>query len=276
MKTNFFNEKKLLQTPNIFLRFKIFIIVLLCFKIGYSQTGQTCLTGKHLPRIAPNLFDAVNGQFTEAEGDWLHYENLCYVGGQYPLWSSEPGYDGNPGCLKLTGPMSNVTSCGSQKGDMVYFSNFPIEEEKTYTISFRYKTEDFCYSPIVYLSVKSYSGGTFLQHNLSSRTSTSNANIWEEFSFIFKTPPQTNRLIISIRNTNYTQETEEELGLIAYVDNFYIGEGVSFEDPPSCKTPFDGENVQVDELGNIYTKNDIMNGSGFFHLLFTAITTTDL
>ncbi len=36
-----------------------------------------------------------------------------------------------------------------------------------------------------------------------------------------------------------------------WLDDFYLGEGLGFEAPPACKTPFEGSLTRVDSLGNI-------------------------
>jgi len=267
MKTFFLNESNLTRHRKVFLKFIMITAVLLYFGFdGYSQTDETCLMGKHIPRTAPNLLDAVHGQFTQAQSDWYHYEARCYNSGQYPLWSSDAGYDGNPGCLKLTGPDTNGQGCAGSNNDMVRLHNIPIQDDKTYTISVKCKAEDVCHSPVMLIQLQAYNPVTGSQTYPAGQRnyafSTADADVWEEFSFSFKMPPGVTKMRIQL--VNYRKETADDTDMVAYMDDLYLGEGVSFDDAPSCKTPFDGENVKVDELGNVYVKNDNDEWEWFF------------
>jgi len=68
MKTYFLSTNILIRCRDVFLKLTMLAAVLLYFGFdGYGQTDETCLIGKHIPRTAPNLLDAVHGQFTMME-----------------------------------------------------------------------------------------------------------------------------------------------------------------------------------------------------------------
>jgi len=173
----------------------------------------------------------------------------------------DSGYvDGKP----IWGPNQNNLS--NATNDRMFLHNVEINGDTTYTISARCKTMDACHSPVILIQLQAYhpvSGSDYYPAGQKAFTfSTAKANVWEEFSFTFRMPPDVTKMRIEI--SNYRQETEHDENMVAYIDNLYIGEGVSFEDPPSCKRPFNGEAVKVDELGNFYVKNDSAKWEWFF------------
>jgi len=269
MKTNFLCRNVLPRGWDILLKTFLIIASFSFHTAVYSQscpTGEVCLTGKHIPRTTPNLIPnaAVNGQFTQDTSDWLHFEAWCHYDRQYPLWSDEPGHDGNPGCLILTGPDTNqAPNCNLNTQDMVRLFNVEIEPGgETHTLSVRCKTDSVCHSPVMMIQLVGYDSAGTEQKQSGNAFSNSTPGVWEEFSFSFRMPPEVTNMRIQI--SNHRVETEYDEDMVAYIDDLYLGKGVSFDDPPSCKVPFDGEGVKIDELGNFYVKNDNNEWEWFF------------
>lgn len=277
MKTNFLCRNALPRAWGILSKFKMLaILALLSFNVVlHGQSTETCLIGKKLERTAPNLMSDANSKFAactdsgpasgvynSTQDSWKHDQECSYI--PCSNWSNENGYDGLPGCLKLRGPNPDNAGCTSNPNltyDRAFINNFPIEGGKTHTISVRCKTLDDCHSPVLLIQLQGYDSGTPVSNTQKNfRFSTSEAGEWEEFSFFFQMPDEVDNMRIQIANN--TIETsrdvpyaDQDKGMIAYIDDVYIGLGKSFGDEPSCKTPFDGEQVKVDELGNMYVKN---------------------
>jgi len=259
------------------------MIIVLCLGLtGYSQTSETCLTGKHLERTTPNLMtdvnskfstctdsDPVHGVYSSTQDSWKHHQDCSYL--PCSNWSNENGYDGMPGCLKLKGPDPDNSGCPDNIGltyDQAFIYNFPMEGGKAHTISVRCKTVDDCHSPVMVIQLQGHNSNPqdsdlanppVANTQKNFRFSTSKAGVWEEFSFFFQMPDEVDNMRIQIANKDIetsldVPDAEQDRGLTAYIDDVYIGLGKSFEEEPTCKTPFDGEQTKVDELGNVYVK----------------------
>jgi len=304
MKTNFLCRNALPRGSCVFLRLGLILIALLSLNlIGYGQVSledniETCFTGKHLKRTSPNLLDDMNSKFPDPDVPnsthrWLHIKEGCSGVDNdnisaYQLWTDDDGYD-DLGCIKLLGsetpgniyidsrtcmeitPEHGYDSNGNPvwgkyqgnatnaTNDRIILQNVEINGDKTYTISVRCKTMNSCHSPVMIIFL---TGNHPTAGQRAFTFSTAKADVWEEFSFTFKMPPGVTKMNVEI--ANYRQETDDDENMVAYIDNLYIGEGVSFEDPPSCKRSFNGEGVKVDELGNFHVKNADGDWEWFF------------
>lgn len=243
-----------------------FTMLLVAVLLGFGTTtySQVCLTGKHLPRTNPNLLSDEDAQFTVNESNnWKHHTGGAYDVGN-PLWFDSS--DNQGGCISLSGPNPTDPCCNISKAikqDMIIWEGFELNTGGTQTISLKCKTDVVCPSPVVTIYLRGFdSNGVFIGDR-SNRLSTSKAGVWQEFSFPFRLPPGTETMDISIFISS-NEDENNDANMIAYIDDIYIGKDISFEEPPSCKVPFDGEGVKVDELGNFYVKNDDGQWEWFF------------
>lgn len=240
--------------------------------IATTSNAQVCLTGKHLPRVNPNIFTPGFSQFQTAAdmSTWLHFPNGCYMPNTTPFWSSEIGADGNPGCVKLRGPDPTAGNCINWRvSDMMYKASIPIQGGVKYTVSLKAKSDEDCHSPVLFVMIQGRKDATnsytYPEAQKLFRFSPVEANEWEEFSFQFKLPDDVT--VARVQIDNFFLETSADSAMVGYIDDLYIGQGASFEAPPTPKTPFDGSTVKVDELGNFEVKNREGEWEWFFPLM---------
>lgn len=127
-----------------------------------------------------------------------------------------------------------------------------VEPGKTYTFSAYMRTSKDAWPSNLRVSVSgnptTSTGYTFIGN---CDFFSSAPDIWEENVCIVKIPEGVTKVwLMFYKNYNDTARNKEA----TWLDNFYFGEGVGFDQPPAKKRPFDGSIVKVDGLGNIKVK----------------------
>ncbi len=79
-----------------------------------------------------------------------------------------------------------------------------------------------------------------------SRIANSQTGVWEESTIFFT--PRANETLFQVKL--YFLHDQPRQGGQVWVDNIYVGVGVSFSRPPSPKVAFDSPRVKIDALGN--------------------------
>jgi hypothetical protein len=90
--------------------------------------------------------------------------------------------------------------------------------------------------------------GSFLRNEMGSRQSTSSANQWQECVSIFRS--QIGDSFVTVKFELQFQPLDAPSGVL-WADEFYLGEGIGFNEQPSPKKKFDGTMTRIDSLGNI-------------------------
>ncbi len=123
----------------------------------------------------------------------------------------------------------------------------PVTPEKAYTLAF-YMRSDIFPSPGPSLYVAYYdSSQKYIRNSSGSNQGVTASNSWQECVYLFR--PQPGAVYVKIK-TYFMFQPLGYSGTI-WADNFYLGEGIGFEQAPTAKTPFDGSQVKVDALGNM-------------------------
>ncbi len=117
---------------------------------------------------------------------------------------------------------------------------------KTYTFSVYSKTNSWP-PPNLYLAIRYAGGDTFAW----SRSSNSKIGQWQE-NTIFFTPLKNDKIIPYLYIPDKIDGVDNDI----WVDDIYLGEGKSFNEPPGEKIGFNGKLVRVDALGNIEVKKN--------------------
>ncbi len=145
--------------------------------------------------------------------------------------------DGGTGSLKLTG-----TSTSYINSDFI-----AVTPGKTYTLSF-YMLSDIFPPPGPYPHVAYYiSSHGFVRNSFGSDQSVTALNSWQECVYLFRPQPG-DAYVKIIVPLNF-----QPIGYSGsvWLDNFYLGEGVGFEQAPTAKTAFNGTKTKIDALGNV-------------------------
>lgn len=131
---------------------------------------------------------------------------------------------------------------------MAVSENVPVEQGKTYTFGFYFKTVNGPTNVGAQISLHDEKG-TYLRNLISAHGGTTRDDEWQEFALPFTVPEG----VVSVGLQVYKTENTKPGGQV-WADDFYLGEGLGLEQPPSPKTPFDGAQVRVDHLGNFEVK----------------------
>jgi hypothetical protein len=189
---------------------------------------------KHIRRTAVNL--ALNPSLSGS----VHW-----------LTEGDAAYDANisrklgSGSLRLQRPY-NVLIGGSIHSDLI-----PVIPGKTYTFAL-YSKSNVWPASIAQFYAEFDKNGKFLHNGDGCGVCQSAINSWEE-SVIFITPGPNTR---SIQLKIVRRAGVNDSGYV-WLDDFYLGEGVGFEQPPGRKIPFNGSVTRIDSLGNMeICKND--------------------
>jgi hypothetical protein len=208
--------------------FSLFILVLwamLLIPAGYAASP----TQPHLPRVGPNLVP--NPKFTGTSNWFLR------GGAQYDAGVSRSP-DGS-GSIRLP-PGGRVDTAGA----------IAVTPGKTYTFAAYIRTAAWPPGNVdMAFSVANASGGFIRYGGESGASGNSGPNRWEEIALTI-TPDATTTFVTLIIGRIYPDSGVSDM----WLDEWYLGEGIGFEQPPSPKLPFAGADVQVDALGNVSVK----------------------
>ncbi len=151
--------------------------------------------------------------------------------------------DAGTGSFKMTTPYPNT---GFSYVPSVLI---PVEPGKTYTYAMDARTDA---SPEIFSML--FSGFDENKVNLANGTSFGAAvsveNEWQENVKFITTDANTRFIQLRVAKV-LSPRTDGHI----WLDNFYFGEGVGFEQPPTPKVPFDGSITRADELGNVEIKD---------------------
>jgi hypothetical protein len=159
-------------------------------------------------------------------------------------WSFLRGaqYDGRVSRTQGSGSL-NLTPPGSQ----VQSEFIPVTPGRTYTFAAYLVTT--AWPAFAYNQIAVYDQTGHFKYNWSgSYQATSAANRWQETVLLFTPHPGDAKVRLSYGRPPAGRSPRNDGGV--WVDDFYFGEGVGFEQAPSPKKPFHGSSVRVDALGN--------------------------
>ncbi|HUT91988.1 MAG TPA: hypothetical protein VMY37_21005 [Thermoguttaceae bacterium] len=182
----------------------------------------------HVPRHGMNL---VSNATLATPAGWSLFGDA-----QYDADTSRS--DDGSGAFLLT------TCVFGQKGSKVFSDFIPIEGGKTFTYGFYIKTAGGPTHAGCQVSIHKPDKG-FIRNIASGRVSTTQDGEWQECVLPVFIPEEAAFVRVQVFKTESTQP-----GGRAWADDFYLGEGIGFEQPPSLKKSFDGTHVRVDALGN--------------------------
>jgi len=150
-------------------------------------------------------------------------------------------------------PTVSRTSDGSgslnigKEGALVGSSKMPVESGKTYTYSLYLKEEGLLPGTIrIFIKIFS-SSGAYIRNASGTNQGIVEKNTWYESSVIVS--PKQGEAFVQVLATRLAGESPGVNN--TWVDDFYVGEGIGFEQPPTPKKEFSGSKVRVDALGNM-------------------------
>ncbi len=123
----------------------------------------------------------------------------------------------------------------------------PVTPGKIYTLAF-YMRSDIFPPPGPSLYVAYYdSNQQYIRNSFGSNQSVTASASWQECVYLFRPQPGT---VYAKIKTYFMFQPISYSGTV-WADNYYLGEGIGFEQAPTAKTPFAGSQVRVDALGNM-------------------------
>jgi Concanavalin A-like lectin/glucanases superfamily len=217
---------------------KKFNTLFVCATLFIGLTAKSLPPQPHLERQGTNsvINPDVNGS-----SNWVLGGNTVY--------DSTVSQDSGTGSLKLTIPYPQTNYCYINSSASVLI---PVTPGTVYTLAYNMRSDTFpCPIPSLYVAYYD-SNQTYIRNSFGTRQSVTTANSWEECVYNFR--PVTGEVYVKIKSTlmhfpkNYT-------GTI-WLDNFYLGSGIGFEQAPTEKKSFEGSMTRVDKLGNVEIKKD--------------------
>jgi len=192
----------------------------------------------HLQRVGTNLL---------ANPDVNGSTNWTISSGTYDASVSR---DNGTGSFKMTTvyPALGFSTIQSQL--------IPVIPGKTYTLSFYMRSEVFPASvPNIYVAYYD-SNQNYLHGTDGTRQGLSCSGAWQECSVKFR--PESGDVYVKV--VNLLMHSMIGYNGPVWIDNFYMGEGIGFEQAPSAKNPFSGAQTKIDALGNVEIfKNGLWN-----------------
>jgi hypothetical protein len=208
--------------------------------------------------------------------------------------------DGTDGCFELVNSYQSYEFYKEDKWDALDLSinhAINVQSNTVYTFSIMMKTPQVCPSPSLEMKVVYFNqhgeniatrdvrgnvvmyNGKPLRKIETIRALNSKANVWQEQNLVFTTPKNTSKITFGFVN-NLEYEIEDELVKCKdcgcplsnkdcwpiLIDDFFLGEGISFSTPPTINQSFKNEYTRIDHLGNIEVMKD-GRWSAFFPLM---------
>ncbi len=198
-------------------------------------------------RTSPNL--APDPHFEDAT-PWLHYVHGEYQAGEQPLFDPDVSRSPGSGSIRF-----RYEDLGHGESDRIVSHAIPVEPGKVYTFSVYAKIDSWP-PPRLRFGIGFRDADNHWTHNAtlgSGRWGVNEVGEWQEVVGFFYPDEGDVFAQLSIQGGD---ALDGDPNHDVWVDDVYFGEGKSFGDPPSPKTPFDGTQVRVDDLGNIEILHD--------------------
>ena len=186
----------------------------------------------HVKRQGENL---APGRTVAADSHWSYF-------GDARLDEATSRTDDGSGSIKLVTPIPD--------GSMAFSDFIPIQGGRKYVYGFYIKTDNGPTHAGCQVSIHR-SDKSYIRNIAGGRVSTSRDGVWEECALSVFVPDEA----VFVRLQVFKTENTKPEGVV-WADDFYLGEGIGLDQPPSQKTAFEGESVRVDELGNFEIKRD--------------------
>jgi hypothetical protein len=147
--------------------------------------------------------------------------------------------------------MSRKSGSGSfdlSKPDSQVQSEFiPVTAGKTYTYAAYMRTSKW--PALAYMQIAVYDSANRFKYNWQgSYQATTTHDAWQETVILFSPGDGDARIRLTYGRLPQSKSPRSDGQM--WVDDFYFGEGVGFEQPPTAKKPFAGSKVRIDALGN--------------------------
>ncbi len=161
------------------------------------------------------------------------------------FWTLTHGSTFDASVSRGTGGSIRLTNSGS-----AIASNFlPVEEGKAYTMSAFMKTDTWPTYTYLMIGVYHYDPATqsynFLYNAFIYRQGTTTSRYWQEIAGFFT--PKEGETHIQLKYYRVASPVDDAT---VWLDDFYMGEGLSLEQPASAKNTFDGSDTRVDAQGH--------------------------
>jgi Concanavalin A-like lectin/glucanases superfamily/Carbohydrate binding domain len=222
------DKEKDIKMKNYIKCFTVFVGVVTIFSVSITAHGLP--PQPHLQRQGTNLVS--NPDINDSTG-WV-------LGGS-TVYDSTVSKEVGTGSLKLTVPY------GQPNYSYLNSALIPVTPGLEYTLSY-YMHSNSLPAPLPNLYVAYYDASqNYIRNSFGSRQAVTTADTWQECTYLFR--PVAGEVYIKIKSTlmhfpiGYT-------GTI-WLDNFYLGTGIGFEQAPTEKKPFEGSLTRVDALGNV-------------------------
>ncbi|MCF6177035.1 MAG: LamG domain-containing protein [Victivallaceae bacterium] len=202
-----------------------------------SFTAQGLPQQPHLQRQGTNL---VSNPDINGSTGWV-------LGGS-TVYDSTVSKEVGTGSLKLTIPYTQTNYSYINSGLI------PVTPGLEYTLSYSMRSDSWP-SPIPNLYVAYYDASqNYIRNSFGSLQAVTTADTWQECTYLFR--PVAGEVYVKIKST--LMEFPIGYSGTVWLDSFYLGTGIGFEQPPTAKKPFDGSMTRVDALGNVeINKNSV-------------------
>ena len=195
---------------------------------AYSQNGDS--SRPHVPRQGKNLI--VNPS-VKTKSNWSLLRDAEYD-------ASTSRTDDGSGSMKLVTPVPNTS--------IVLSDVIAVQPGKRYTYGFYFKTLNGPTYVGAQISLHD-SNRKFIRNDGGGYGGTTRDGEWQEFALPFIVPEG----VAFVGCQAFKADNTKPKGVV-WADDFYLGEGLGLEQPPSPKRGFAGEHVRVDSLGNFEIK----------------------
>ena len=184
----------------------------------------------HVPRQGKNLI--VNPS-VKTKTNWRFLRDAQYD-------ASTSRIDDGSGSIKLPTPHPKVSMALS---DLI-----AVQPGKKYTYGFYIKTENGPTYSGAQISLHD-ANRKFIRNHASGQGGTTRDGQWQEFALPFVVPEGVAYIGCQVFKGDSTKP-----GGVVWADDFYLGQGMGLQQPPSPKRSFVGQHVRVDSLGNFEVK----------------------
>jgi Concanavalin A-like lectin/glucanases superfamily len=204
-------------------------IICCCFTLFFFTGFTVKSLPPHLQRQGTNL---VTNPDVDGSSNWISRSGM---------YDSSVSRDAGTGSFKMT------TTYPGLNFSYIESALIPVTPGKTYTTAFYMRSDIF--PPAIPNFFVGYfdSNQNYIRNSSGSFQSVTSSASWQECVFIFRPQPGT----AYVRIKSYFMFQPIGYSSTIWVDNFYLGEGIGFEQAPTAKTPFIGSHVKVDALGNM-------------------------